>query len=409
MTLRSTVPVAGVLLATDSLVLLVTQALLAPPPEDLALLGLFLLGSGTFALAVGYLLPSIAQRGAFGSLQAQVVLIPVVVVILTVANVAFIGRLMFVSAHDLGLLTVLLIFSLAMAVVVASVLSGSLRQGIQALTEAVRDMTSGNLRARAQLGSRDDELAQLARAFNHMAEQVEESFARQQEVERARRNMVVAISHDLRTPLSSIRAMAESINDRVVTDPETVRQYLSTMETEVARLSLLIEDLFELSQIDAGALQLHLEAGSLRDLVSDTLESMRVQARQRDLALDGQVDEALPDVLMDARQLQRVLVNLIQNAIRHTPSGGTVCIQAWPEGETVRVEVSDSGEGIAPQDLPRVFEPFFQGDPARSKPGGSGLGLSIVKALIEAHGGQVWVTSTPGEGSTFAFTVPLVH
>jgi signal transduction histidine kinase len=156
-------------------------------------------------------------------------------------------------------------------------------------------------------------------------------------------------------------------------------------------------------------LGLHLERASLRDLVSDTLESMGPQARQRGLALEGHVGEALPNVVMDTARMQRVLVNLVQNAIRHTPADGTVYIEARAQSGEVQVEVRDTGEGISAEDLPRVFEPFFQGDRARTKPGGSGVGLSIVKALVEAHGGRVWASSTPGKGSTFAFTVPVAR
>lgn len=365
-----------VLLIDDALVLVAMRAVMDPPLPDLVELGVFLFVSGAFALVVGYAASALAQRGVVQSVRGQIVLIPVLVVALTVANLGFIGHLMFVSTHDVGLLTLVLLFALAMAVVLSLLLAESLG-------------------------------ATLTRRFNRMTEQLESAAARQRELEQARRETVVAVSHDLRTPISSIRAIAECINDGVVTDTESVKRFLRTMEFEVARLSILIDDLFELSQIDAGVLDLHLERASLRDLVSDTIESMRPQAQQRGLTFDGEVGEALPDVLVDARRVQRVLVNLVHNAIRHTPAHGTVFIHAQQDGDQVRVEVQDTGEGIPPEDLPRVFEPFYQGDKARShKDGGSGLGLSIVKALVEAHGGRVWAISQPGKGSTFSFTVP---
>ncbi len=380
------------------------QAAQGPPASDLLDLGWFLLVSGAAALLAGSGARLCAQRGLIRSVRTQIVVIPVLVVSLAAANVWFTSHLMFVSAHDFTLLTLVLLFALALALVLSVVLSESLGNGIRDLGNAVRAVASGDLRARAVVHS-SDELGGLAQAFNRMAEQLEASFARQQDLERARREMVVAVSHDLRTPLSSIRAMTESINDGVVDDPETVRRYLRTMEAEVARLSTLIDDLFELSQIDAGALELHLEPASLPDLISDTLEAMRAQARQRGLALEGEVADGLPDVLVDSRRIQRVLFNLVQNAIRHT-AAGSVFIHARAAGAEVAVEVSDTGEGIAREDLPRVFEPFYQGDKARSrKDGGSGLGLSIVKALVEAHGGRVWAASEPGKGSTFGFTL----
>lgn len=397
-----------VLLAADGLVLAATQLILQPPPQELLDLGLFLFCTGVLALLAGYAVPALARRGVIPTVRAQLLLSPVLVAVLTFANVGFIGHLMFVSPHDLGLLTVVLVFALALAAVLAVVLSESVRARIRMLGEAVRSMTEGDLRTRVPVDGRD-ELAELGAAFNLMAERLEAAFARQQELEQARRGMVVAISHDLRTPLASMRAMAESINDGVVSDPETVRRYVRTREAEVARLSLMIDDLFELSQIDAGVLELHVERASLHDLVSDILEAMAPHARQRGLHLQGSVHGELPDVAVDTRRLQRVLVNLVQNAIRHTPADGTVLIEARATGSDVEVSVRDTGEGIPPEELPRVFEPFYQGDKALSRTGGAGVGLSIVKALVEAHGGRVWAQSTPGGGSTFSFTVPVAR
>lgn len=345
----------AVLVITDALVLVAMQLILDPPAQDLRDLGGFLFFTGAFALAVGYAVPWLSRRGIIPSVRAQLLLIPVLVAVLTFANVGFIGHLMFVSPHDLGLLTVLLLFALALAAVLAAVLSESLRMSIQTLRTAVRRMTDGDLQARVAADGRD-ELAELGRAFNMMAERLEASSARQRELEHGRREMVVAISHDLRTPLASMRAMAESINDGVVTDDATVHQYLRTMESEVSRLSLLIDDLFELSQIDAGVLELHIERANLRDLVSDILEAMAAPARQRGLLLEGAVAEVLPAVAMDTRRMQRVLVNLVQNAIRHTPSDGTVRIEAEAAGSEVEVRVRDTGEGIAPEELHRVFD-----------------------------------------------------
>lgn len=404
--LRSPLQALAVLVVTDALVLAAMQAILSPPAQDLRDLGAFLFFTGAFALGVGFAVPWLSRRGIIPSVQGQLLLIPVLVAVLTFANVGFIGHLMFVSPHDLGLLTVLLLFALALAVVLSAVLSESVRRSIHTLRMAVRRMTEGDLKARV-VADGPPELAELGAAFNLMAERLEAAFNRQRELEQARREMVVAISHDLRTPLSSMRAMAEGINDGVVTDDATVRQYLRTMEAEVTRLSLMIDDLFELSQIDAGVLELHIERANLRDLVSDILEAMAAPARQRGLQLGGAVSEGLPAVAMDTRRMQRVLVNLVQNAIRHTPADGTVLIEAERAGGEVEVRVRDTGEGIAPEELGRVFEPFFQSDKARSRTGGAGVGLSIVKALVEAHGGRVWVSSSPGAGSTFAFTLPV--
>jgi two-component system sensor histidine kinase SaeS len=201
--------------------------------------------------------------------------------------------------------------------------------------------------------------------------------------------------------------MVEAINDGVVADQETKSRYLQTIEAESENLSRLIDDLFELSQIDAGVMELHLESASLTDLISDTLGSMSAQAAERRLHLQGSVEDHQAPVVMDAKRVQRVLYNLVQNAIQHTPADGTISILAKDADSEMRVEVCDTGEGIPEAELERVFERFYRSDRARSRyTPGAGLGLSIAKGIVEAHGGRLWVESTLGKGSTFGFALP---
>jgi signal transduction histidine kinase len=184
-------------------------------------------------------------------------------------------------------------------------------------------------------------------------------------------------------------------------------RYHRTLQAEIEYLSRLIDDLFELSQIDAGLLSLNLERASLGDLVSDSLAGLSPEAQRHGLVLRGQVDAAIPPILVDAKRLQRVLYNLVQNALRYTPADGSVVIRVEDAGPEVRVCVADTGRGIAPEDMPRLFEGLHKGDRARSRTnGGSGLGLSIAKGIVEAHGGRIWAESTPGKGSAFFFTLP---
>jgi signal transduction histidine kinase len=215
------------------------------------------------------------------------------------------------------------------------------------------------------------------------------------EVEEARRALVAAASHDLRTPLASLRLLVESIDDGVATG-ETRDRYLKEIRTHVGVLSDLIDDLFELSRIEAGDISWTLRQVELRELIDDTVAAMRAQAAERgvrisaDLPADGLVAQA------NAEKVQRVLFNLIQNAIRHTPADGSVTVRARSLGKTVEVEVDDEGEGISPADGERVFEAFYRGDASRGEEG-AGLGLAISKAIVEAHGGRIWLEpGTPG-------------
>ena len=178
-------------------------------------------------------------------------------------------------------------------------------------------------------------------------------------------------------------------------------------QSEVENLSQLINDLFELSRIDAGVLELDRDESSVDELISETLEALAPQAQTRGLSLEGDVDDNLSAVLIDTRRMQRVLYNLVQNSIRHTPPDGSISIRARDAGTVVEVQVCDTGEGIPERELIRVFEWSYRTDRSRSRDsGGSGLELSIARGIVEAHGGRIWVNSDVGRGSTFCFTLP---
>jgi signal transduction histidine kinase len=194
----------------------------------------------------------------------------------------------------------------------------------------------------------------------------------------------------------------------MVQDPVTVDRYLDTAKREIRSLSLLIDDLFELAQLEAGGVPLELAANSISDLISDTLESFSELAARQEVALQGSVEPGVDPVVLDAQQIGRVLSNLLSNALLHTPAGGTVQIYAFRDTEGVTVEVSDSGLGIDSQDLPHIFERFYRGEKSRSRAtGGAGLGLAIAKGIVEAHGGQISAESAPNEGTCFRFVLPV--
>jgi signal transduction histidine kinase len=209
------------------------------------------------------------------------------------------------------------------------------------------------------------------------------------QIEDARRQLVAAASHDLRTPLASLRLLVESIDDGVATG-ETRDRYLGEIRTHVAVLSDLIDDLFELSRIEAGDISWTMRQVELSDLIGDTVAAMRAPAEQRGVRIAAELPPGHVLAQANAEKVQRVLFNLIQNAIRHTPADGSVTVRAHSVGGGVEVEVADEGEGIPAADGERVFEAFYRGDAARGEDG-AGLGLAISRAIVEAHGGRIWL------------------
>ena len=226
------------------------------------------------------------------------------------------------------------------------------------------------------------------------------------DAERMRRDLIAAVSHDLRTPITSLRLLTDAIADDVV-DDATRRAYLAQMSTHVNALSALIDDLFELSRLEAGEIAWSLEQVRLDELVGETVDAMRVQADARHVQVRTELPGDLRPARGDPEKLQRVLFNLIQNAIRHTPADGSVVVRAEPAGDGVEIEVADTGAGIAADDRDRIFEPFFRGgeDAARSS-NGAGLGLAISRAIVEAHGGRIWLEDAPA-GTSVRFSIPF--
>ncbi len=326
--------------------------------------------------------------------------------VLVFVNVWIIARLMFATSHDLTLATILLVFATGIAAAVGFFLSTALTDRIFTLNRAAERVAAGDLKTRVTVTGRD-ELAQLAQAFNTMAAQLEMAQAQQQELDALRRDLVVWVSHDLRTPLTSIRALLEALADGVVDDPATIQRYYRVAQQDIRSLSQLIDDLFEVSQLDAGGLQLDLAPNSIGDLISDTIESFSEAARQQQITLSGEVPPDVDPVRMDAPQIGRVLANLVANALRHTAAQGRINLAARRIAGGVEIEVSDTGEGIRPEDLPHIFDRFYRGEKSRSRAtGGSGLGLAIARGIVEAHRGQIRVESEVGHGAKFVFTLP---
>lgn len=398
------VSVVGLIVAT-ALTLLIAAALLKSPLKNLELLALFLSFSGALSLLLALAGMALARRWRVG-LGVKLAAGHVLGVVVVVINVIVTAVLMFLSSHDLAVLGLLLLFAAMLSILFGLLVGRALADSLHQLSAAARRMAAGDLSTRVDIPP-GDEVGELGLAFNRMARQLDDYAARQREGEAARREIIAAVSHDLRTPLASIQAMIEALCDGVVADPETVARYHQTIRAETERLNALIGDLFELSRIESGALRLDREPTSLHDLISDTLRSIAARAEQRGVILGGNVPEDLPFVPVDAARIQRVLVNLVENALRHTPEGGQVTITASERDGAVQIDVADTGEGIDPADLPRVFERFYRGEKSRSRDrGGAGLGLAIARGIVEAHGGRIWVDSTRGQGSTFCLSLP---
>lgn len=327
--------------------------------------------------------------------------------LLVFLNVWVTARMMFASDHDLLLATILLIFATGIALAVGFFLSNALVERIRTTEKAAQRVAAGYLDTRVEVVGRD-EMASLSAAFNDMVIQLQSSAQKKQELEVLRRDLIAWVGHDLRTPLTSIRAIVEALADGMVEDPTVAQRYLRTAQQDIRSLSHLIDDLFELAQLDAGGLRLDLQPGSLSDLISDTIESFSEQARLQKVVLSGSVADDIDPLPMDLQRIGRVLNNLMANALRHTPSGGNIELLARRNEKEVRVEVRDSGEGIQPEDLDQVFERFYRGEKSRNRAtGGAGLGLAISRGIVEAHGGRIWVESTPGQGATFIFHLPV--
>jgi signal transduction histidine kinase len=328
------------------------------------------------------------------TLRLQLAAFGLLAVLLPLGAVVASGVVMYQSEHDLTILGVTA-GAAAAAVAVALTVARSIGAGLDPLRRAAESVTTGDLGARAVV-PRPRELATLADAFNGMAERLEELFD-------ARTQLVAWASHDLRTPLANMQAMLEALEDGLV-PPE---HYLPALQEQVRTLGVLIEDLFELARIDAGALTLELRDAQLHGLVASCLRGLEAEAQARRVRLSADLDDAVT-VRCAPEKVERVLLNLLTNALRHTPADGAVAVRAEPLPGEVRVSVEDTGSGLEPVTERRMFDRFWRADPARSSTGGggAGLGLEIARGLVEAHGGRIWAENRPGGGARVSFTLP---
>jgi signal transduction histidine kinase len=355
------------------------------------------------------LIATVAATGAAGPLLARAsvrwrfVAIAALAVVVSLVNLGVLTLLMSVSHHDATLVAILLVYSVGAGVAAALALAKAWGTGVERLVRGARSLASGDLDHRIGRLGAGPELDALAAALDDSASSLKRSLARERAGEARRKDLITAVSHDLRTPLASLRAMVEAVRDGVVDDPRTLHRYADEMQRSVASLSLLVDDLFELVQIEAGAIEAESERVRLEEVVRSALATCEPQAREKGLVVETEIRDG--EACLCSPRLVRVLQNLLQNAIRHTPADGTVRMEARRGPGGLELLVEDTGEGIASQALEQVFEPFWRGDAARASDG-SGLGLALAKRIVESLGGQIRVQSEPARGSRFAVVVP---
>lgn len=335
------------------------------------------------------------------SVATQLVVVGAATVLATISGILVISFMMLLNDHDRAVVLAVVTAAGLVAMAVSVLLGRRLVAANRVLVEAVRAGRFEPPEVRLPA-----ELAELSRELDAAYQRLAEAHRREQALEASRRELVAWVSHDLRTPLAGLRAMAEALEDEVVADPETVHRYHSRIRVEVERLTEMVDDLFELSRIHAGALRLSRRRVGLADLVAEAVAGAEALARAKGVRLRGDVREGLP-VQVDTAELGRALRNLVVNAIRHTPADGTVEIIGDVRDGRARVTVADACGGIPEDDLPRVFDVAFRGETARTPGGGAGLGLAIARGIVEAHAGEIGVANA-GPGCRFEVRLPLL-
>ena len=386
--------VAGAVLAVYDLNgAIVTLAILAP------------LGMATVAATRALL----AHRERFGSLRRQALLTGALAFGPLAVTLILFVQLMFVSAHDALLTAAIGVYGALLGLWATRLLSNRVMDDVDTLRAGLMAVGAGERDLRLHLGG-DDELAQVAREVEAMVASLAAAEDRHEDADAARRSLIAAVSHDLRTPVTALRLLADAVDDEIG-DPETRREYVRRLGVHVRALGALIDDLFELTRIEAGEVTWTMQQVQIDELVEETVAAMGPAASAGGISVRAEIDPALAPARANPERIQRVLFNLIQNAIRHTPADGSVTVRAASAGSSVEIEVADTGEGIAPSDRERVFDAFVQGGDRSSRTDGSaGLGLAISRAIVEAHGGRIWVVDEPGgdadAGARVRFSLP---
>jgi signal transduction histidine kinase len=384
---------------------LLFMILMQPPVAEMSALISTLAFTSLLSLGLGYFL---YRRGwaRSTSLLWTLSMTYAWAALLTIFNVGILQQQMFVSPHDLILGGVLLLFAAIIATTFGIFVSSSVTADLSQIADTAQHLAAGDLAARVPIGGRD-EVAQVGVAFNQMAEQLQQVQKQREDLDRLRRELIAWASHDLRTPLTSIRVRVEALSDGVVEDFDSRQRFFRGILSDVMAMDTLIDDLLELAQLDAGGLQLEMTLISLGDLLSDSLDRFQPMADQGNVSLGATIGQDVDPVRLNATKISRVLDNLLSNSLRYSPSGGRILIAAERASEGVQVTVDDDGPGFDEEDIPRLFEQFYRGEQARSRAtGGAGLGLAIARGIVEAHDGRIWAENIPAGGARIGFILP---
>ncbi|MBA3842948.1 MAG: HAMP domain-containing histidine kinase [Actinobacteria bacterium] len=366
--------------------------------------GLMIVGlAAGAALAVGVVGAVVLQQARGHSIAVQSGIVTLTSVIAVPAAMVAASGALFSVSHENAALVAILIVSGTLGVLISLALGARIDADRRRLIEATRKLAGGG--AVSIEMPETDEFAEVARELEQMSVQLGEAQSRERSLDESRRELVAWISHDLRTPLARLRAVVEALEDRIAENPETIRSYYRTLDLETIRLSRLIDDLFELSRINSGTLELQLESMPLAELVSDVVASARELAEQKGVQLEIRID-AQPRALISPSHVERALGNLLDNAIRHTASGGTIGVVVDDSPLSAKVMVMDGCGGIPSAQLARLIDPSREPPELHGSSTRPGLGLIIARGLVEAHLGELSI-SNAGEGCCFTIELPL--
>ena len=377
--------------------LVVFEISMQPTAEDRVLLGFIFVVVAAFAAVLALTLRWAGRRSH--SIRRSVLVVGLAGLAIAAVTVGIAAQQMFLSSHDLNLLLVVLVFAVATTVAFAVSVSGDLARDLEATAGAARRVQAGDLGARTGV-VRADEVGTVAATFDRMAADLEQRDAERRAHETARRQFLAAIGHDLRTPLASLRAAIEALEDGLAPDPD---RYFQSMDRDVAVLSSLVDDLFLLSRLEEGSVEMERGPIDITELADEAIEVLTPVAESAEVRLELVADQRVVAV-GGSEAVSRVLRNILDNAIRFAPSGSAVTVEVRNE-DGAAVRVIDGGSGFDPEFVGHAFERFSRGDPSRERStGGSGLGLAIARGFIEALDGSIW--AEPGPGGCVGFRLP---